>query len=82
MGASVDNGIGQPEAGTLEALLTTAAAPVLFIPTHKGHGLSSRDVSTLATRTGNSKNTTYFPLGSESFRDFDWLAMLQSTTYS
>src|SRR5262249_42056262 len=39
VGVSDANGIGQPEAGTLEARLTAVPGPARFIPTHKGQGL-------------------------------------------
>lgn len=82
VGVSEGNGIGQPEPGTLEALLTHVLEPALFIPTHKGHGLPAADIAALPTRSSSLKNSTYMALGPESFTDFDWLAVLQSTTYS
>lgn len=82
VGASDANGIGQPEAGTLEALLTSLPGPVRFIPTHRGQGLPAPEITALATRTGSMKNPTYFALTPQSFTDFDWLAVLDSTTYS
>lgn len=39
LGVSDANGIAQPEAGTLEEMLTTMPGPVRFIPIHKGQGL-------------------------------------------
>ena len=82
VGSSVANGIGQPEPGTLEARLTAVPEPGLFIPTHKGQGLPASEIASLPTRTGSMKNPTYFPLTPQSFTDFDWLAFLDSTTYS
>ncbi len=39
VGVSDANGIGQPEPGTLEALLAAVPGPVRLIPTHRGQGL-------------------------------------------
>lgn len=82
LGVSDANGIGQPEPGTLEALLTRLPEPALFIPTHQGQGLPASAIAALPTRSGSIKNSTYMPFGPESFSDFDWLAILHSTTYS
>jgi hypothetical protein len=76
------NGIGQPEAGTLEARLSAVRGPARFIPTHKGHGLPAVEIAALPTRSGSVKNPGYFPLTSESFTDFDYWVLLDSTTYS
>ena len=82
VGVSDANGIGQPEAGTLEARLTDVPGPALFIPTHKGQGLPASAVAALPTRSGSMKNSTYFALTPQSFTDFDWLAVLDSTAYN
>ncbi len=82
LGVSDANGIGQPEAGTLEARLTALPGPARFIPTHKGHGLPAPEIAALPTRSGSMKNPTYFALTPQSFTDFDWLAVLDSTAYS
>ena len=82
VGSSVANGIGLPEAGTLEARLAAVPGPALFIPTHNGQGLPASEIASLPTRSGSMKNPTYFPLTPQSFTDFDWLAFLDSTTYS
>lgn len=82
LGASDANGIGQPQAGTLEARLTAAPGPARFIPTHKGQGLPIQAVAALSVRSGSMKNPTYFPLTNQSLSDFDWLAVLDSTAYS
>ncbi len=82
VGFSDANGIGQPEAGTLEAQLTAVPGPVRFIPTHKGQRLPGSSVAALPTRSGSMKNSTYFALTPQSFTDFDWLAVLDSTAYS
>ena len=82
VGVSEANGIGQPEAGTLEALLTAVSGPACFIPTHKGQGLPTSEIAALPTRSGSMKNPTYFALTPQSFTDFDWLAVLDSTAYN
>jgi len=82
VGVSGDNGIGRPEAGTLEALFTAARGPARFIPTHRGEGLPAGAVTDLPTRSGSKKNPGYFPLTPRSLTDFDGLAVLDSTGYT
>lgn len=82
VGVSDANGIGQPEAGTLEARLTAVPGPARFIPTHKGQWLPTSAIAALPTRSGSMKNPTYFALTPQSFTDFDWLAVLDSTAYN
>ena len=82
VGVSDANGIGQPDAGTLEERLTAVPGPVRFIPTHRGQGLPASEIEALPTRSGSMKNPTYFPLTPQSFTDFDWLAVLDSTAYT
>jgi erythromycin esterase-like protein len=82
VGVSPDNGIGEPEAGTLEALLTAARGPGRFICTQFGRELPAAEIAALPARSGSVKNPTYFPLTSQSLRDFDWLAVLDATGYS
>lgn len=83
IGESVANGIGQPEAGTLEARFTFAPGPVRFIPTHQGQGLPTEEMATLPIRSGSKKNRSYMQLlGPQSFTDFDWFAVLDTTTYN
>ena len=82
VGVSEANGIGQPETGTLEARLTAVPGPARFIPTHGGRGLPSAVIADLPIRSGSIKNPTYFPLTPQSFTDFDWLAVLDSTAYN
>ena len=81
LGVSAENGIGQPEPGTLEALLTPVPEAAHFIPTHHGRGLPPSAIAALPTRSGSAKNSTYMPLGPESFADFEYFAVLHSTTY-
>ncbi len=80
VGESPANGIGQPEAGTLEARLTSAPGPGWFIPTQQG--LSAEEIAALPIRSGSKKNRSYEALNSQSFTDFDWLAVLDTTTYN
>jgi erythromycin esterase len=82
LGVSDANGIAEPEAGSLEARLTALRSSAVFIPTHKGQGLSASEIAALPTRSGSMKNPTYFALSSESFADFDYLAVLDSTGYA
>ncbi|WP_370575320.1 erythromycin esterase family protein [Methanomethylovorans sp.] len=82
VGVSEANGISRPETDTLEALLIHLQGPVRFIPTHKGQGLPASEIAALPTRSGSMKNPTYFALTPQSIKDFDWLAVLDSTAYS
>jgi len=82
VGFSEENGIGEPEAGTMEARLAAAVGPGLFIPTHRGLGLSASEVGALLIRSGSGKNPTYFPLTPQSLSDFDALAFLDTVRYS
>ncbi|WP_201390888.1 erythromycin esterase family protein [Ktedonobacter sp. SOSP1-85] len=82
VGESPANGIDQPEAGTLEARLTSAPGPVRFISTHQEQGLPAEEMAALPLRSGSHKNRSYEPLGVQSFTDFDWFAVLDTTTYN
>src|SRR6266851_8402197 len=83
VGESPANGIGQPEAGTLETRFTSAPGPVRFIPTHQGQGLPTEEIAALPIRSGSKKNRSYMePLGAQSFTDFDWFAVLDTTAYN
>ncbi len=81
VGVSDANGIGRPEPGTLEARLTAAPGPARFVPTHRSGGLPAAEIASLPTRSGSTRNPTYFPLDARSLADFDWLAVLDSTGY-
>jgi len=80
IGVSQGSGIGQPEAGTLEALLTTQPEAGILIPTHQGQSVPPAEIASLAVRSGSLKKPMYAPLGPESVSDFDWVAVLKSTT--
>ena len=79
VGVSEANGIGEPEAGSLEARLP---GPASFIPTHRGQGLAAQEIAGLTTRTGSTRNMSYIPFRPESFADFDGLAFIQSASYT
>ena len=83
IGESPANGIGQPEVGTLEARLTSVLGPGRFIPTYQGQGLGAEEIAALPIRSGSKKNRSYTePLNAQSFTDFDWLAVLDTTAYN
>lgn len=82
VGVSEANGIGQPEAGTLEARLVAAPGPVRFIPTYRGQGLPADAIAALPTRSGSTRNTTYFPMTPHFVHDFDAWVVLDSTGYA
>jgi erythromycin esterase-like protein len=80
VGVSEANGIGRPEAGTLEALLTAAPGPGRFLPTRRGEGVPAA-VAALPPRSGSARNPSYSPLTPERLDEFDWLAVLDAATY-
>ena len=82
VGVSEANGIGQPEASTLEAQLIAAPGPARFIHTHRGQGLPAAEIAALPARSGSTRNSTYFPLTPQHLTDFDGLAVLDDTTYT
>lgn len=81
VGVSAANGIGQPEAGTLEARLLSVPGPVRLIATDRGRGLAESEMQALAVRSASTLNSTYFPLTAQSFTDFDALAVLDRMEY-
>src|SRR2546426_1041104 len=82
VGSSPANGISQPEAGTLEARFTSALGPVRFIPTHQGQGLPTEEMAALPIRSRRKKNRAHVELNAQSFTDFDWFAVLDTTAYT
>ncbi len=82
VGISDANGIASPEAGTLEARLTALPGTARFLPTHLGQGLRAGEIAALPARFGSMKNLSYIPLSPQSFTDFDWWAILNSSTYN
>ncbi len=75
LGVSRENGIGEPEAGTLEAKLTPLARPTVLLPTRAG------DFRDLPTRAGSVKNPTYVPLDAQAAGNFDWIALVANVTF-
>jgi erythromycin esterase len=83
IGTSPANGVGQPEAGTLEARFISAPGSARFIPTFGGQGLPAEEIAVLPSRSGSAKNRSYAELpGAQSFTDFDWFAVLDTTAYA
>lgn len=80
VGESAENGIGEPEAGTLESLLTRSGAPVALIPTHRGRGLPLDTLNALPARSGSTKNWSYSALSPHHVEDFDWLLTFDAVT--
>jgi erythromycin esterase-like protein len=79
VGVSEANGIGRPEAGTLEARLTASPGSARFIPTRQGQGLPAAEIAATPLRSGSATNHSYFALTAQTFTDFDWLAVLNSS---
>lgn len=82
LGVSEANGIAEPEPGTLEAMLTSLPESGVFIPIRRGQGLPAAEIAALPLRSGSLKNPSYSFLSPASFSDFDWLAFLDSATYT
>jgi len=80
VGASPDNGIGEPEAGTLEALLMDTGASVTLLPTHRGRGIAPEVLNALPSRSGSTKNWSYSALSPWHIEDFDWLVTFREVT--
>jgi hypothetical protein len=81
-GVSDDDGISNPEPGTLEARLTAGQEPVHFIPAHNNRGLPTSLIANLPVRSGSIKNPTDFALTPQSLEDFDWLVVPDSIAYN
>jgi erythromycin esterase len=76
VGTSLDNGIGTPETGTLEARLSALGKSGVFLPTR------GADFRAVPTRSGSVKNPTYVPLNAQAAQHFDWLAFLAEAAYN
>ncbi len=76
VGVSPDNGIGEPESGTLEAMLATGGHDTLFVP------VRGADFGDMPVRTGSMKNPTYVPLDAKAGTNFDWIAWFADTPYN
>jgi len=81
LGESEENGIGPPEPGTLEALLTATPGLARLIPTHAGRHLPAEELAALPVRAGSATCLSYTPLSPQSLTDFDWLMVLDSCSY-
>ena len=79
---SPENGIGEPEPGTLEAQLGQRPEAAFVLPTHAGRALPEAAIRALNTRSGSARNSTYMPLDASSVTDFDWLAFVRTTAYA
>lgn len=83
VGTSPDNGIAEPEAQTLEVLLTDKAkTPLTLIPTHRGRDIPTEALYAMPRRAGSMKNGSYAPLSPQHIQDFDWLLTFGSLTYN
>ncbi len=76
VGVSAENGIGEPEAGTAEALLRAAGRGGLFLR------LQGEELAGLPVRSGSERNPTYVPLNAQAAAHFDGIAFLAETTYN
>ncbi len=77
VGVSAAQGIGVPESGSLETYLARAPGSARFMAFCRGRP-PAQAVAAFITRTGSSKNSTYFPLTAQSITDYDWLAFLDN----
>lgn len=76
VGVSSDNGIGEPEPGTLEAKLAAGGHDTFLVP------IRDADHGDVPTRTGSTKNPTYVPLDAKAGINFDWIAWIADTPYN
>ena len=74
VGVSPDNGIGEPEPGTPEAMLAGSGHDTLLV------AIRGADFGDVPTRTGSTKNPTYVPLNAKAGTNFDWIAWFANTT--
>lgn len=82
LGTSDENGIGQPEAGTLERFALATPGPARFLPIDRAQTLPASALASLPVRSGSTKNFGYFPLTARSLTDFDALVILDASVYS
>lgn len=75
LGRSEENGIGEPEAGTIEARLAALGHTGVFVPTR------GADFPGMAVRTGSVKNPTYVPVNANAGTNFDGIAFLLESGY-
>lgn len=79
---SEENGIGVPEAGTLEARLLRAPNEAVFVSTRGARPPSGAALAGLLPRSRSRRNSTYFPLTPGSIEGFDGLVVVGSTAYA
>lgn len=79
---SPENGIGEPEPGSLEAWFGQRREAAFLLPTQGGRGVPQAVIQALPPRGGGTRNSTYMPLNADSITDFDWLAFLRTTAYA
>lgn len=82
LGTSEENGIGQPEADTLEARLTAAPGPLRLISASGGRSLADAALTGLPTRAASALNPSYKPLTAHAFAEYDWLVILDVASYT
>lgn len=81
---SEENGIGEPEPGTLEARLSAAARPggALFLPINRSPEVAA-ELEQVPERSGSTRNLGYLPLKPQRLSsDFDAIAFVESTPFS
>jgi erythromycin esterase len=76
VGVSELHGIPEPEAGTIESMLSAVPGPVHFVATRRAQGLPGAQIASLPTRSGSATNSSYFPLTPQSLSDFDCLLII------
>lgn len=76
VGVSPDNGIAEPEPGTIEARLAETGNPVAFVSASEVTGISR------AVRSGSVRNPTYVPLDERAGSRFDGIVFLREVTYN
>ncbi len=75
VGTSGAMGVGEPEAGSLEARLVAGPGAARFVVTRGGRELPQAEIEAIVTRTGTPQ---YFPFTRESLAEFDVIAILES----
>jgi erythromycin esterase-like protein len=76
------NGIGQPEENSIEANFLSLSSEGHFIPTHRIDKLEIDQIGQVHQRSGSQKNLSYSPLSLQTLKDFDFLAVLSSASYT
>lgn len=79
LGRSGDNGIGEPEPGSIEALLSAAGAS-FFFPASQSDRVPIEEIASLPARSLSATNPSYRGLDPQSFSHFDWMLMANDVT--